>query len=616
MAEIYLHKDNMAEDVKTASLRIKTMLENDLDEYDGKIWILPSICAYPGTGHDDIDIMALGYLHDYVLDEVGYFKNISFKSFCVVIEVKSHDATGIDVKGSHLWVRYPGGDKDVTKQNQEQNQTLQRLLSDNLYDEYIDVPFVSNVIWLTGINKNDFESSFHLVDTNILCSDSTTEDLFSAIARRSKLRDNGFFDAFKKSSINDIQWVAKLFCAHLRGADTMTIKRLNLIPKVSDDILSAISKPDPVIVLSGHAGTGKTIMLLQAANYLMSRGKKCLFLTYNIALLSDLKHTIQYVRDMNAPEMKSMYQFFIAFLAQKRLWSSSKDINNEFLNAVSKLNSAYISKGKITIEFDYVLVDEAQDWPKPLIDALKGICQRSNSQIVIADGIDQFMQRADQPEWGMSSLPKFKICKRQCNNLTVFAKAFAAKMGVSWNVQPNEDLVGGKVIVTNAYGPDMHNKYMEECANHGGTAYDYMLLASNSLVDGGEFALKHAYENAKINIFDASNYEIRNSIYDETNAKNNEHRLYPYESCRGLEAWTVVCLRFHELFTLPHPHDYRDINYGAARRYMQVLWAMMPLTRAVHTIIITIDANDNVVLPVLRELENELDGIVSIVINN
>jgi hypothetical protein len=29
--------------------------------------------------------------------------------------------------------------------------------------------------------KNDFESSFHLVDTNILCSDSTTKDLFSAI---------------------------------------------------------------------------------------------------------------------------------------------------------------------------------------------------------------------------------------------------------------------------------------------------------------------------------------------------------------------------------------------------------------------------------------------------
>ena len=72
MAEIYLHKDNMAEDVKAASLRIKNMLDKDLDEYDGRIWILPSICAYPGTGHDDIDIMALGYLQDYVLDEVDY----------------------------------------------------------------------------------------------------------------------------------------------------------------------------------------------------------------------------------------------------------------------------------------------------------------------------------------------------------------------------------------------------------------------------------------------------------------------------------------------------------------------------------------------------------------
>ena len=612
MAEIYLYKENMAEDVKNASLRIKKILDNDLGKYDGKIWILPSICAYPGTGHDDIDIMALGYLNDYVLDEVCHLKNISFKSFCVAIEVKSHDATGIIVRGSHLWVRYPSGEKDVTKQNQEQNQTLQKILSDNLYDEYINVPFVSNVIWLTGINKSDFESSFHLVDTNILCSDSTTEDFFSAIARRSKLRDDGFFDAFKTSNNNDIEWVAKLFCAHLQGADTMTIKRLNLIPKISDVVLSAVSKTDPVIVLAGHAGTGKTIMLLQAANYLMSRGNKCIFLTYNVALLSDLKHTIQYVNDMNAPEMKSMHQFFISFMARKGLWDSSMDINNDFPNALLKLNNAYITKGKITTEFDYILVDEAQDWSKPLIDALKGISRNSNSQIVIADGIDQFMQRADQPEWGVLSLPQFKICKRQCYNLTVFAKAFAAKMGVAWDVQPNEDLVGGKVIVTNSYGPDMHNKYMKECTKHGGTAYDYMLLASNSLVDNGEFSLKQAYSESKINIFDASNHEIRNTIYDETNAKNNEHRLYPYESCRGLEAWTVVCLRFHELFTLPHPHDYKEINYEAARRYMQVLWALIPLTRAVHTIIITIDANDIVVLPVLRELESELDGIVSI----
>ena len=268
MAEIYLHEENMAEDVKIASLRIKDMLNKDLEKYDGEIWILPSICAYPGTGIYDIDIMLMGYLQGYVLAKVGDYENITFKSFCTAIEVKSHDATGIEVKGSHLWVKYRSAEKDVTKQSQDQNQTLQKILSDNLYDEYINVPFVSNVIWLTGINKENFESSFQLVDTNILCSDSTSEDLFSAIARRSKLRNNGFFDAFKTSSINDIKWVAKLFCEHLQGVDTMTIKRLNLIPKISDDILSVINKSDPLIVLAGHAGTGKTIMLLQAATIL------------------------------------------------------------------------------------------------------------------------------------------------------------------------------------------------------------------------------------------------------------------------------------------------------------------------------------------------------------
>ena len=611
MAFIYLHKENMAPDVEDAAIRIKEMFYTDLSNYEGKIWILPSICAYSGTGQDDIDIMILGYLNNYTIPKVGQYSNISFYSFCAAVEVKSHDAQGIYADGTHLWVKYPRNiNKDVTEQSKKQSQTLQKVLADNLYGESIKIPFVSNVIWLTGITKEDFKESIGIVDSNILCSNSTTDDLFSAIARRSKLHDNGFFNAFRGTSSDEIEWVAKVFYAHANGADSMSVKRLNLLHCVPDDVLHAISKPNQIIVLSGHAGTGKTIMLLQSANYLMSQGKKCLFLTYNVALLSDLKHSIQYIPGVNAPDMKTMHQFFLSYLNHYGIWDNTKNINNDFLDAVNKLRLIYAEK--IKLNYDYILVDEAQDWSKTIIDALKILCKTSGTQIVIADGVDQFMQRADQPEWGIPTLPKLKICKRQCRNLTIFARAFAAKLGVVWDVIPNNELAGGQVIVTNSYDGEMHKKFMDDCKMHGGTAYDYMLLASNSLIDNGKFTLKELYEKHGYNIYDATNPTIRDSVYDEMNSKNNELRVYPYESCRGLEAWTVVCMRFNELFSMPHPHDYKEIQYEVARKHMQTLWALMPLTRAVHTLIITLSGNDSHILPIMRELEQELDGIVSI----
>lgn len=254
------------------------------------------------------------------------------------------------------------------------------------------------------------------------------------------------------------------------------------------------------------------------------------------------------------------------------------------------------------MQYEYVFVDEAQDWEKSVADVLKDICQ--NSHIVIADGIDQFMRKGDCSNWGNSNLPKLKRCLRQRYNLTVFVKLFAQKNGVCWNVEPNADYPGGKVVVTNNYSKELHNELFEKARQHGCTYYDMMLLVPPSMIESGQFKLKSKYKEMGINIYDGTNRAIREKPYNEANAQNNESRLFSYESCRGLEAWTVVCHRFHELFEAEHPHSYSDIPFDAARKYMLTLWTLIPLTRAIDTLVIVVPKGTSTA-KVLKEIADE-----------
>ena len=190
-----------------------------------------------------------------------------------------------------------------------------------------------------------------------------------------------------------------------------------------------------------------------------------------------------------------------------------------------------------------------------------------------------------------------------------FAKIFASKFGVYWDVRPNREIPGGRVIVTNAYNPDLHFALREDAKEHGCTAYDYMLLSPMSLVEDGKFKLMDVYKQAGINLYDGIDKDNRQKIYSSVNHQNDECRVYTYESCRGLEAWTTVCLKFDELFVEKHPHSYSEIQYKAARNYMLALWALIPLTRAVDTLVLGTQKNSYIDL-LLREIDAEHPGLI------
>ena len=612
MAQVYFHDISDQSREIEAAKDLTKQLEDALDAYRGRIWVIPSVDIHPGTGRHDVDLLVMGYLENYYVDEIAGKSNIQIRNFFTCIELKSHDVPGIKPRGTRMFVGYGDDTSDVTKQSEAQKESLKRFLKGPLKQENMRVPFVTNLIWLTGITRNDLESNFPVfTEGNILTSDLTVDDLFCAIGRQSYLVDGGFVKAFDNSCTkDDIDFVADIFCAKSDGVDCMTLRKMNILKRgiPTDDIVAKLMSGDPLIVLSGHAGTGKTVMLLKAANHLCQLGKKCLFLTYNTALIADLKHTMNILYPKrHSLEMQSMHSFLIGLMTKAGIWKHGLyDVSRDFDHAVATLHPV-MQNHQITVDYEYIFVDEAQDWRQKEADILRHYS--GNSHIVIADGVDQFMYSDEHTEWGRSPFPKLKTSLRQRANLVSFAKIFASKFGVYWDVKPSRDIPGGRIIVTNDYNPTLHDDLRKDAQEHGCTAYDFMLLAPLSLVQDGKFKLLDVYKVHNINLYDGIDKANRQRIYSSVNHQNDECRVYTYESCRGLEAWTTVCLKFDELFEASHPHSYDGIPYKAARDYMLALWALIPLTRAVDTLVLG-TKKGSYVDTLLREIEAEHPDLI------
>ena len=607
MATIYVHQVNISESELTVVKLLESRFSTALLQYDGNVWIVPSVDINVGTGRHDIDILVIGHLRrPYIIDRVVNFRDIEVRSFFTTIEVKSHDISGIRQNGSHLEVAYGTQYEDVTIQSQQQKYSLKNFLQENLQCSDIRVPYITNLIILSGASYNDLEYSGISLD-NVLASDFMFDNFAQAVSRQTHLQDQGYVDGFRNFSESQIRSVVNIFSAKSDGADTMTLRRINILQLQQGQLNNIENITDPIIVLSGHAGTGKTMMLLQAADRLTQNGYRCLFLTYNTALISDIQHSIQYMPNTQLlnVEFKSMYSFFSSFFYRLGIARSNEEIINNFDIFMTRL-SQRLRNNNIANDYDYIFVDEAQDWKRNEVEVLKRIC--NGIHIVIADGIDQFMRSDLHSDWGDATLPKLRKGLRQRCNLTTFAKVFANKFGVYWDVQANEQLPGGKVIIVEGYDERLHQELLASLKAHDCAAYDLMLLAPPSLKRNGAFALKDTYVQRGIPFFDGINDQNRNRIYGRENADRKECRIYQYESCRGLEAWITVCLRFHELFSEPHPHDYNDISYEAARKYMLALWTLIPLTRAVDTLVLVV-RHDSAIARVLLEISQELDFV-------
>ncbi len=664
-----------------AGLQLKKIFESSIPtELDGKtiegdISIVTNVTLF-GQEVKDVDIVVFGELgqgykrrlkfrpkneEDYIT------KNVFFSNFCFTIELKIHYLKDINIGAmNNILVTYNGKKHDVTYQSERQKYSLVRYLKNS--DEVGKPIWVSNFIWLKNVTTKELLPLTNGKEHNILPNEFGIDWLFMLMLSQSKPFENtqGMYPywssrSWKKEEIefSNIEKALDLFETVKKNVGNISrshfermSKRILKEQKFAEAILDTTNKGGKFVIIQGKAGTGKTVKLLNiACDLCLNYQKRCLILTYNFTLVADIRRTLTFAHipdgvGRESVRIMTLFKFFIDLFEGFGIYTGKEVLDDkEFFNnyeSYCKTLSEFIKENKkpdVDIEdimlqnhqlvsWDFIMIDEAQDWNPFEVEILYSIF--GPSKIVISQAPDQKIRALNDPKWvkprwqnGREFIQtNEKKSFRQKVNLVSFVNQFAEKFNLAWELEPREDFTGGKVIITTNYSESLHKDLYADCLKNGNKAYEMMfLVAPSKIISDGEkeitFKRNEKDENSItktikqrhcslvdefkniIDFWDGTNKELRRDYP----VKLDQHRLIQYDSCRGLEGWTVVCIEIDELvkYLSSKFKDENENNEIALElpeekknRYV-FMWTLIPLTRAIDTLVITIkDKNSEI----------------------
>lgn len=186
--------------------------------------------------------------------------------------------------------------------------------------------------------------------------------------------------------------------------------------------------------------------------------------------------------------------------------------------------------------------------------------------------------------------------------LAHFANALAEELGLGgWHVEANHDAPGGRVIVVEGdyfASRDLHDRLMRANEMDGNQPVDGLVCVPPALVIREEGRGIRSVAAEKLTgwghaVWDGVSTEVRDSYATST----QQVRVVQYDSCRGLEGWLVIALGIDEFFRYKEqswqPPAGQEAPYSddpAARNRFASRWLMIPLSRAVDTLVLEVEA--------------------------
>jgi hypothetical protein len=669
-----------------AGQELKSIFEKSLpQEIEGDITIISNVTLF-GQEVKDIDLVVFGKvgkgfkrkLKFRPRDKEEYIsKNVYFSNFCFAIELKKHSLKDIHIGAlNNILVTYNGKKHDVTYQSERQKYSLVRYFKN--IDEVGKSVWVSNFIWLKNVTSKELLDLTNKGEHNILPKEFGIDWLFMLLLSQCKpfehtqaLNPYWGSQSWKTSEIefSNFEKAFELFENVKKSVGNISrshfermSKKILKDQKFAEAIFDSSDKGGKFVIIQGKAGTGKTVKLLNiACDLCLNYQKRCLILTYNFTLVADIRRTLTFAHipdgvGRESVRIMTLFKFFIDLFEGFGIYTG-KDVldDKEFFNnyeTYCKTLSEFIKENKKPemdieeimqqnhqlVSWDYIMIDEAQDWNPFEVEILYSIF--GPSKIVITQAPEQKVRSSNNPKWVR---PKWRINHdfvqtnekksfRQKVNLVSFVNQFADKFNLAWELEPNEDFVGGKVIITTNYNIELHKDLYSDCLKNGNKAYEMLfLVAPSKIISDGEkeitFKRNEQDENSitktikqrhcslvdefngQIDFWDGTNKELRRDYP----VKVDQHRLIQYESCRGLEGWTVVCIEIDELVKyLSNKYKEETDNLELElespeekkNRYVY-MWSLIPLTRAIDTLVITIKDKNSVIAKKLHELHKE-----------
>jgi hypothetical protein len=549
------------------------------------------------------------------------------KSICAAIEIKDQSPEKVRIEGTNVKVFYREGWKDVTEQNYQQKFSVKNYIEHHGCTS----PWITSFIWLRNVPTVDLPQPPH----NILGSNLTWDRFLNVLAQLSPPKwEHNAWILSSSPSPNVIASVTDLFTKPLEPTQ-LDRRRMELICQRSVDNATLLNRiGQKMIVLRGRGGTGKTMRLLQVAKQLYDeQNARILILTYNKALVADTRRLLTFMGigdDIvkRSIQIQTIHAFFYAVLrtlgvirpGEITFLDQYEQFKNETLEYFNNgvLGPDDVDLAMSNFSWDYVFIDEGQDWPRNEQELLLHLYPYN--RFLIADGVDQLIRTNQLANWGSKSRTltyyhPLQTCLRMKASLVRFVSTFAANLGIiqsSW--QANTETPGGRIIIVegNYLGDHtLHDSLLKYNQSAGNQPIDMLFCISPRLVlpsteqDTSYSLLGRIFKDWGYSVWDGASADIRESYPTDL----EQQRIVQYDSCRGLEGWVVVNLDFDGFYNSKLERFQRDLtaekkplaNITEEAHLRATHWSLIPLMRAMDTLVIQITGQSTPIYEALQK---------------
>jgi GTPase SAR1 family protein len=616
----------------------------DLEESEDQVRIAASAKVFGGRVQD-IDIIILAQLAGRRIRPrrpIGiegpngplgpYAGEVSVRNLFLTIEVNGHDQGGVRFDGLNAIVRYGSGEKSATDQAMDQMNAL-RGYTARMAGVH---PFVIHLVALENVSSSALPPRPH----NIISGDQSFASLITAICELKPPWQGSGRPTLSCCSDEIAEKVAQLPIFRPLQPTALDRKRMERLSASSSQIEAIEPRLGKVqLILRGHGGAGKTSILLQLAKRAYDEdAARSLILTYNQALAADIRRlmtlaSVPTTDDAGGIRIETVMSFVNRVGRRLGIFAEEDDPLERYEERSEEL-AQLLETGAITgddirrltnlhpeeLRFDHVMIDEGQDWPRGEIAIMRWVY--GSERLVIADGIDQLV-RGTVADWraGASTSETIRLRRslRMKANLARFANAVAEELGApGWKVQPNPAALGGRVIVVE--GPlgneiELHRELMGSLRSAGNAPIDCLYCVPPSMVRRGVGAERESMIASMLRAngercWDGASADVRRDIPRDIDAA----RIVQYQSCRGLEGWTVVAAALDELWEgqheIGHATGAQLVSSSEEARTRAARWTMIPLSRAMDTLVVNVRSAESDLGRVLKTVADRMSDVV------
>ena len=610
-------------------------------------------------------------------------QGVPVNSFVACVEIKNHSSDAVRLHGTHLEVQYKGMWHDATAQAEAQVWALKN------FQEFAHFgmtrrskTFVQSVLWLPRVPEDVLIGSHANGRTKTLFSNLSWQRLIDGFeVNTAQKKVQTLVPEDDDSNSHSYTSMVKMLTDKVEPT-RLDLNRVNALTQKRFDEQGYVQNlGSGLLMFRGRAGTGKTFALIQMAIYLARQGKSTRIVTYNHGLISDMARAMTIIRDRHkdispVPEvetrwmlMRDLFTHAFGEVATQRAGKlyDIEDREALFLRAMRRPKAfleelvpccagkaasksclcdpeksetwSDISKysQKYPAPYDFLLVDEGQDWSTEHRDIMYEVF--GPERVIVADGVDQFVDNI-RCDWDRGDIVKNRIVPLRTSRRTKAATCdtineIARKLGVpDWDVEPDQTVTGGRITVLVEPEP---RRAIERAL--GVLSEDLVAQPKMKPVDA-LVCLPHTAATPGTNYCNLFEVVQNNSDADYWRGydwKTRQNREYPsrntalravlYQSCRGMEGWTTLCLGLDQFYDHAIAKPNIDIEglrdelkadqglffskslleekLAAEKRAYALNWLMIALTRSMDHLVIHLKNKDSALGNVLQTIDQD-----------